>query len=96
MVGTCGRGSSQNLSSNETSSSFLFANSLGDEDHTPSRQKGKKCKKDDEVFLPERDMDFLMNPKRQHVSQFQNGGQLAFFNLYLSFHIHFRLFIFVL
>ena len=82
MVNTHGHGSSQNLCSNEGASSFIFANSLGDEEHTPSRQKGKKHK-DNEVFSPERDVNFLMNPKRQHVSKFQNGSQLPFFNLYL-------------
>ena len=70
MANTHRRGSPKNLSSNEASSSFVFTNSLGNAEHTPSREKGKKCKKEDEVFSPERDVNFSMNPKRQHVSKF--------------------------
>ena len=79
---TRGHGRSQHLGYNHSESAFVFANSL-EEEGTPSRQKGRKCKKDDEVFSPERDMNFFLMLKRQHVSKFQNGGQLAFFNLYL-------------
>ena len=63
MANTCHRGNTQNLSSNEGSSSFVFTNSLGNEEHTPSREKGKKRKNDDEVFSPERDVNFYMNLK---------------------------------
>ena len=44
MANTHRHGSTQNLSSNEGSSSFVFTNSLGNEEHTPSREKGKKHK----------------------------------------------------
>ena len=84
------RGSTQNLSSNEGSSSFVFTNSLGNEEHTPSREKGKKRKKDNEVFSPERDMNFLMNPKRQHVSKFSKWWPVGIFqSVFMSFYIHF-------
>ena len=92
MVNTHHRGSTQNLSSNEASTSFVFTNSLGNEE-----QKEKKHKKDDEVFSPERDMDFSMNPKRQHVSKFSKWQPVGIFqSVFMSFYIHFRLFIFVL
>ena len=97
MANTRHHGSTQNLSPNEGSSSFVFTNSLGNEEHTPSREKGKKCKKDDEVFSPERDVNFLMNLKRQHVSKFSKWRPVGIFqSIFMSFYIHFRLFIFVL
>ena len=92
MANTRHRGSTQNLSSNEASTSFVFTNSLGNEE-----QKGKKCKTDEEVFSPERDVTFSMNPKRQHVSKFSKWQPVGIFQtVFMSFYIHFRLFIFVL
>ena len=82
-LNTHGHGSSQHLGYNHSELAFVFANSLEEEEGTPSRQKGRKHKKDDEVFSPERDMNFSITLKRQLVSKFQNGGWLAFFNLYL-------------
>ena len=97
MANTHHHGSTQNLCSNEGSSSFVFTNSLGNEEHIPSREKGKKHKKDDGVFSPERDVNFLMNPKRQHISKFSKWWPVDIFqSIFMSFYIHFRLFIFVL
>ena len=92
MANTRHCGCTQNLSSNEASTSFVFTNSLGNEE-----QKGKKRKKDDEAFSPERDMNFSINPKRQHVSKFSKWWPVGIFqSVFMSFYIHFRLFIFVL
>ena len=52
-LNTCGCGRSQHLGSNHSELTFVYPVSLEEEEHTPSRQKGRKCKKDDEVFSPD-------------------------------------------
>ena len=53
-------------------------NALDEEHHTPVKQKGRKRKTNDEVFLPERDVNFSMNVKRQHVSNFKMAASWHF------------------
>ena len=58
-----GQGQGHYFAHNQSESAFVFANSLDDDESTPNRPKGKKCKKDEEVFSPERDVNFSMQPK---------------------------------
>ena len=68
-----------NVGSNRASSSRMFSNNVvDDEHHTPVKQKGRKRKTNDEVFSPERDMNFSTNAKRQHVSKFKMAANWHF------------------
>ena len=62
-------------------------NALDEEDHTPVKQKGRKQKTNAEAFSPERDMSFLMNSKRQHVSNFKMAASWHFsISIYVMLH----------
>ena len=58
---SCGHGQGHHFAHNQSESAFDFANSLDNDESTPNRPKGKKHKKNEEVFSPKRDVNFQCN-----------------------------------